>query len=221
MRRLYVDEGLSVPKVAEATGRALGTVRNCLDILGVVRRHQNVTEDEMAEMVALYASRLSMIEVAERTGRSLACVHRALHQAGVRINKKGRGIHPSKRRTPHEQVERIVHTYRVTRSQRQTARILGISPSTVHWHLTSAGEPLVPRSEISSRSRRMPWEREALICRLYREGVPVTEIRETAGVAKATVSNVVRRNGIPPRGRGGAVRLSWVKRRRTVLASAA
>jgi DNA-binding CsgD family transcriptional regulator/predicted transcriptional regulator len=221
MRRLYVEEGLSVVRVAKAMGRSCGAVTHSLKSLGVPRRSQSVSEAEADRMVALYAEGLSMTEVSGLTGRALASVNRTLHARGVRVHPPGRNLHGTAQRTPHDQVERILETYRRTRSQRQTARILGFSYSRVRYHLIHAGEPLVPRSEVNARVRRLPPEREARVCRLYAEGVPVGDICRMVDVGRTTVANVVRRNGVPLRGRSGGVRQAWAKRQGVALVAAA
>jgi hypothetical protein len=46
---------------------------------------------------------------------------------------------------------------------------------------------------------RMPQPRDDLILALYKEGAPVTQIAERAGVCAKTVRNVARRAGVPAR----------------------
>jgi transposase-like protein len=218
MRRLY-EAGMTIRQVAAATGRSMTTVGYCLRVLDVQCRRPPVSEDEAADIIALYASRLSMSEVAERVGRSIASVQRTLRRHGVRINRPGRNIRPTPVRTPHHRVEAILDAYRATRSQRETSRLLGMSQSTVRYHLLRAGEPLVSRSEVgrmAASPRRLSPEREALICEMYSGGSPFPEIEASAGVCRGTITNVVKRCGVPLRPKADAVRRSWATRRELV-----
>jgi hypothetical protein len=55
------------------------------------------------------------------------------------------------------------------------------------------------KSQHSVGSASKPTPQHVLIAALYRDGLPVSEIAERAGVCVKTVRNVARRAGVPPR----------------------
>lgn len=94
IRRLYLDDQLSIPQVAEATGHAKGTVRRVLLDSGITLRDDRRTrcggkpthiDDETAAQVRdLYINqRLTIMQTAKKIGRSHKFVARVMRAHGI------------------------------------------------------------------------------------------------------------------------------------------
>jgi len=82
MAARYV-EGATVYELAGDFGIERRTVAVRLKAAGVVMRRQPATADQIAEMVRLYESGLSLAKVADRTGFSVKTVLNYLRAEGI------------------------------------------------------------------------------------------------------------------------------------------
>lgn len=171
---------------------------------------------ELTEMRRLYEEEnLSILQIAQATGRSMGVVHRHLRRViTLRPPSLLIGRHP--RTLAHADVQRTVEVYERGLTLREVAAELGIADTTVRYRLEQAGIHLRDRSEaalISPNMRRLPAEKQAEIVAHYQRGANQIEVAELTGVSRATVYNVLNRNGIALRGRSEGVVRAWERKR--------
>jgi hypothetical protein len=87
--------------------------------------------------------------------------------------------------------ERVAELFRLGLSGRQIAAQLGVSPSTVSYHLRNLGKPPDMRC-----NRRYDWQE---IQRYYDEGHSITECQERFGFARETWNSARQRGAVVSR----------------------
>ena len=206
LRRLYVDEGLSLDSIGERLGYSRSWVRKQLIAAGIdrrpaggrlgARRVDDEAEADLVEQIStLYVDEaMSLGAIGERLGRSRWWVRDRLDRAGVPIRRQG-GPH-SVRANP-QLVEEMKRLY--TDEKVRTADIadrVGMSQSWVYRQLVGAGVVFRrPRHSVDAERVRRLYVDE-------RRSLRATALR--VGVSEAVVRRVLVELGIRIRGLGAA-----------------
>lgn len=120
-----------------------------------MRRGSSIPLEERERIVELYTQYgKTMEEIAKITFWSQTAVHRALHQSGCRIRKRGWND-KSKRLDPEKLLE-TAELYGKGLTGHEIAELLGIHPSTVYSRLHSADILIRPRRGGRGRRRKAP-----------------------------------------------------------------
>jgi DNA-binding NarL/FixJ family response regulator len=77
------EAGQSTMVLMERYHLAKGTVLKILDTHGTTRRHQPMTDAEVAEVIRLYQEGWSLARIGKRFDRNPATIHAVLRRAGV------------------------------------------------------------------------------------------------------------------------------------------
>jgi IS30 family transposase len=195
MKRLYLDEGLTLREVGERMGVTRQAVHFRLKRAGVMMRG-NYTHSQTFERELLYRLYVteghSTGEVAAKLGVTAHHVTKQLVRNAIERRHGGQRVF----------VDRdVLHRLYVVDglTQRQVAVKLGVSHSTIEKELK--------RHEIHFRHtpKRLSFtlDRDLLHCLYIDEHRTSDEIAATLGICKSTVHNYLRRYGIEIRNGGG------------------
>ena len=158
LRRLYVDEGLSVAAIAGRLGVAAQTVHNWLVAGGVPRRPSPArfrADIDDGEIIRLYTHEgHTAAEIAEQLGCSASLVYGRLARRGVDRRSQ------APRRRPGPTAQELGHLYRdCGLSLRELAGRYGVSTRAVRGWLVAAGIDRRPGGSIGSIVTATSWSR--------------------------------------------------------------
>jgi hypothetical protein len=84
----YVAAGWSIPRIAEAEGWSVGSIKRHLQGLGISRSRVIVTHDDVLSVIE---GRETVRQVAERLRVSRPAVYQRAHRSGFRIERRRPG----------------------------------------------------------------------------------------------------------------------------------
>ncbi len=199
LRRLYLDEGLTLSAIAERVGACHGAVAKALERLGVERRPRSesltrpVPEDLRAQLVKLYVEEgLSMAAVAAAVGRSTYVVGYWLDRAGIPRRQA------AARRRPVIDPDELRRAWVDDRIELAAlARAFGTSQTFVQAELARLG---------IRRTRRAPDHLAAIpvqkVIDLYEaNGLSAAQVAQRLGCSYTWVLDTLRREGVAIRPR--------------------
>jgi DNA-directed RNA polymerase specialized sigma24 family protein len=197
-RRLYEDEQLDVPAIAQRMSVTAKTVYARLKKAGVELRPgrpgRKVSDAALREVSELYVQQhLTPQQVADRLGVSYSTVLRRLEKAGVTLRSASGSPADS------ALLAETVRLYRSGLSTTEVAARMEVVPSTVRYRLIRAGEPLREPGGRSSVNAAQVAE----MVRLYDEqSLSLQDVADAVGVEATTVRRQLKRAGVPLRGPG-------------------
>jgi transposase len=195
LRRLYVDEGLSLAALAARLGVVAQTVQNWLVAGGVPRRPSPArfrADIDDGEIVRLYTQQgLTAAEIAEQVGCSTSLVYGRLARGGVERRPQ------ALRRRPGPTAQEISHLYGdCGLSLRDLAERDGVTTRAVRGWLVAAGIDRRP-----SGTAGVACDGDELVA-LYRAGWSAPAIADLMGCSSSTIYRRLAAAGIarrPPR----------------------
>jgi transposase len=195
LRRLYVDEGLSLAALAARLGVVAQTVQNWLVAGGVPRRPSPArfrADIDDGEIVRLYTQQgLTAAEIAEQVGCSTSLVYGRLARGGV--DRRPQAL----RRRPGPTTQEFSHLYGdCGLSLRDLAERDGVTTRAVRGWLVAAGIDRRP-----SGTAGVACDGDELVA-LYRAGWSAPAIADLMGCSSSTIYRRLAAAGIarrPPR----------------------
>jgi transposase len=194
LRRLYIDEGLSVAAVAARLGVADGTAHKWLLAAGVRMRQPvstprtDVSDDDIRR---LYTSAgHTAAEIATQLGCPTTTVYTRLQRLGV---PRRPAVTRKRTRPADDELRRLYSDEGL--SLRQLAERFSVTPQAVHQWLVAAAIP-----------RRPPAAREddpdsSTLVALYGEGWSGPQLARRFGCSTTTIYGRLERAGVPRRDR--------------------
>lgn len=209
LRRLYVDQGLSLLALGDRVGASACAVRNWLRRYGIRPRPQGKSrrvgtlrrfQASKSDLRNLYVrQRLSLEEIARRKGVALETVRQALVRLGIPVRSHSQAAKSAKERKITRQILERLYVIK-TLSLDRVGRELGVSGDTVRYWLKRYHLQVRSGREVAAAQRRPPGLPESTLRKLYeKQGLSLWDIARQAGVTPVTVKNWLVRYGISRR----------------------
>ena len=198
LTKLYLDDRLSIPAIAERVGMARSTVRAALLRAGVsLRTNKEAAASQAARQIKApdadtlhrqyFIEKQTMRQIAHGAGISASAVHRAMRRYGFETIAE----RPSPIAAKLE-ADLLAQLYCVEeRSTKEIGAVLGLSSVTVLKYLHEAGIPL--------RQYTPPVTREMLQLMYVEEESEMANIGAILGIPKHAVFKAIHHYGIPTR----------------------
>jgi DNA-binding Lrp family transcriptional regulator len=200
LTRLYVDERMTLPEIAERFGTTQWTIGNRLRDAGVQKRSRGSRPSlvDPEELERLYRTGVPVTELAKRFGRSQPWISKTLKARGI-TNLQGkthRMKHPELRGlavgehidVPGSQAERDLYAVFYMMAKKAGIRVSVTTLDERTIRVTRIGTP--PRRNLGSN---IPVEE---MIKLRRVGATLTEIARRAGLTRKGVKYHLEKAGV-------------------------
>lgn len=139
-----------------------------------------------------------------KSGKTIKNICRTLHRGGVFVRNVLKGNNITVCRGKNLPIDAIVEEYQNGSSTCKIAKKYGVDASTILRHLNLNGVD-------ASRGlyKRTSPDMEEKIILDYQSGMSMSQVGEKYGVNAVTVKNILDRQGITPRTKGGLNQINW------------
>ena len=193
LRRLYVEQGLSISKIAGRLDRSAWWVRQRLLEVGVRIRPRGGTrgpppdQQLVRQLSELYIDReFTTPQIAQQLGRSPGWVQAKLNAAGISLRPSG-----GRRKLDDTEITRLYSIEML--NEVQIAKRLGVSAGGVHRSLVRSQTPR------RSHGHRLPISADELRRLYLDEQLSTIAIAERLGMSSSGINSALHRIGVEPR----------------------